>query len=189
VPRSPRYSVQMPANAASGRFSFSANHTTSFFFVSGFGSGAYSAKLLSWTIGSCRCQSARTIRRRVVSGNYRNRPSETQATSATIKFRLSRSVARRSIDRSRRRANPASRSTAASFRTRSRRSRRVRSRGLRDAVSGHRSDRIRGGRSRRIGRVRTPRTLCEQELGRGALDALCASGNLRLRLRIALQRG
>ena len=28
---------------------------------------------------------ARAIRRRVVSGNYRNRPSETQTTSATIK--------------------------------------------------------------------------------------------------------
>ena len=41
--------------------------------------------VLSWTIGSCRCQSARAIRRRVVSGNYRNRPSETQTTSATIK--------------------------------------------------------------------------------------------------------
>ena len=41
--------------------------------------------VLSWTIGSCRCQSARAIRRRVVSGNYRNRASETQTTSATIK--------------------------------------------------------------------------------------------------------
>ena len=41
--------------------------------------------VLSWTIGSCRCQSARAIGRRVVSGNYRNRPSETQTTSATIK--------------------------------------------------------------------------------------------------------
>jgi hypothetical protein len=41
--------------------------------------------VLSWTIRSCRCQSARAIRRRVVSGNYRNRPSETRTTSATIK--------------------------------------------------------------------------------------------------------
>ena len=41
--------------------------------------------VLSWTIGPRRCQSARAIRRRVVSGNYRNRPSETQTTSATIK--------------------------------------------------------------------------------------------------------
>src|ERR1017187_4511050 len=49
VPRSPLNSVQMPANAASGRSSFSANHTTSFFLVSGFGSGAYSAKLLNGT--------------------------------------------------------------------------------------------------------------------------------------------
>src|SRR5258706_827360 len=40
--------------------------------------------VLSGTIGSCRCQSACAIRRRVVSGNYRNRPSETQTTSATI---------------------------------------------------------------------------------------------------------
>jgi hypothetical protein len=32
-----------------GRCSFSANHTTSFFFVSGFGSRAYSAKLLAGT--------------------------------------------------------------------------------------------------------------------------------------------
>jgi hypothetical protein len=39
--------------------------------------------VLSWTIGSCRCQSARAIRRRVVSSNYWNRPSETQTTSAT----------------------------------------------------------------------------------------------------------
>jgi hypothetical protein len=35
--------------ANSGRSSFSANQTTSFFFVSGFGSGAYSAKLLAGT--------------------------------------------------------------------------------------------------------------------------------------------
>src|ERR1700692_780308 len=49
VPRSPLNSVQMPAKAASGRSSFSANQTTSFFFVSGFGSGAYSAKLLNGT--------------------------------------------------------------------------------------------------------------------------------------------
>src|SRR5258705_13835746 len=39
----------MPAKAQSGRSSSSANHTTSFFFVSGFGSGAYSAKLLNGT--------------------------------------------------------------------------------------------------------------------------------------------
>src|SRR5260370_12001960 len=39
----------MPAKANSGRSSLSANHTTSFFFVSGFGSGAYSAKLLAGT--------------------------------------------------------------------------------------------------------------------------------------------
>ncbi len=37
------------AKALSGRSSLSANHTTSFFFVSGFGSGAYSAKLLNGT--------------------------------------------------------------------------------------------------------------------------------------------
>jgi hypothetical protein len=41
--------------------------------------------VLSCAIGSCRGQSARAIRRRVVSGNYRSRPSETQTTSATIK--------------------------------------------------------------------------------------------------------
>src|ERR1700761_2602020 len=46
VPRSPLNVVQMPANAVSGRSPFNANQTTSFFFVSGFGSGAYSAKLL-----------------------------------------------------------------------------------------------------------------------------------------------
>src|SRR4029077_3155675 len=39
----------MPAKANSGRSSLRANHTTSFFFVSGFGSGAYSAKLLAGT--------------------------------------------------------------------------------------------------------------------------------------------
>jgi hypothetical protein len=39
----------MPAKANSGRSSLSANQTTSFFFVSGFGSGAYSAKLLAGT--------------------------------------------------------------------------------------------------------------------------------------------
>ena len=49
VPRSPLNSVQMPAKAVSGLSSLSANHTTSFFFVSGFGSGAYSAKLLNGT--------------------------------------------------------------------------------------------------------------------------------------------
>jgi hypothetical protein len=45
----PPYSVQMPAKANSGRSSLSANHTTSFFLVSGLGSGAYSAKLLAGT--------------------------------------------------------------------------------------------------------------------------------------------
>src|ERR1700681_1428040 len=49
VPRSPRNSVQIPAKANSGRSSFRANHTTSFFLVSGFGSGAYSEKLLAGT--------------------------------------------------------------------------------------------------------------------------------------------
>jgi hypothetical protein len=39
VPRSSLNSVQMPAKANRGRFSLSANHTTSFFLVSGFGSG------------------------------------------------------------------------------------------------------------------------------------------------------
>src|SRR6201982_3210239 len=49
VPRSPLNVVQMPAKANSGRSSLSANHTTFFFLVSGFGSGAYSAKLLAGT--------------------------------------------------------------------------------------------------------------------------------------------
>jgi hypothetical protein len=39
----------MPAKAVNGRSSLSANQTTSFFLVSGFGSGAYSAKLLNGT--------------------------------------------------------------------------------------------------------------------------------------------
>src|SRR5258705_9873824 len=39
----------MPAKAASGRSSLSANQSTSFFLVSGFGSGAYSAKELNGT--------------------------------------------------------------------------------------------------------------------------------------------
>jgi hypothetical protein len=41
--------VELSAKAASGRSSFSANRTTSFFLVTGFGSGAYSAKLLNGT--------------------------------------------------------------------------------------------------------------------------------------------
>ena len=45
---SPLNSVQIPAKANSGRSSFKANQTTSFL-VSGFGSGAYSAKLLAGT--------------------------------------------------------------------------------------------------------------------------------------------
>jgi hypothetical protein len=49
VPRSPSNSVQMRAKANSGRSSSSANQTTSFFLVSGFGSGAYSEKLLAGT--------------------------------------------------------------------------------------------------------------------------------------------
>jgi hypothetical protein len=49
VPRSPLKVVQMPANANGGRFSLDANQTTSFFLVSRFGSGAYSAKLLAGT--------------------------------------------------------------------------------------------------------------------------------------------
>src|ERR1700744_6491409 len=47
VPRSPLNVVQMPAKANRGRLSSRANHTTSFFLVSGFGSGEYSAKLLA----------------------------------------------------------------------------------------------------------------------------------------------
>jgi hypothetical protein len=39
----------MPAKANSGRSSLSANQTTSFLLVCGFGSGAYSAKLLAGT--------------------------------------------------------------------------------------------------------------------------------------------
>jgi hypothetical protein len=39
--------VHMPANANCGRSSISANQTISFFLVTGFGPGAYSAKLLS----------------------------------------------------------------------------------------------------------------------------------------------
>src|SRR6266436_10385402 len=49
VPRSPLNSVQSPPKANSGRSSLSANQTTSFFLVSGFGSSAYSAKLLAGT--------------------------------------------------------------------------------------------------------------------------------------------
>jgi hypothetical protein len=49
VTRSPLNSVQIPPNANRGRSSFSANHTTSFLPVAGFGSGAYSAKLLAGT--------------------------------------------------------------------------------------------------------------------------------------------
>src|SRR3981189_1591328 len=49
VPLSPLNSVQMPANANGGRSSFRPNHTTSFFLVSGFVSGAYSAKLFAGT--------------------------------------------------------------------------------------------------------------------------------------------
>jgi hypothetical protein len=48
VPRSPLYPV--PAKANSGRSSLSANQTTSFFLVSGFGFGAYSAKLLRMVV-------------------------------------------------------------------------------------------------------------------------------------------
>ena len=49
VPRSPRYSVQIPAKANSGRSSFSANQTTSFLPVAGLASGAYSEKLFAGT--------------------------------------------------------------------------------------------------------------------------------------------
>ena len=49
VPRSPLNSVQMPAKAVSGGSPFRANQTMSFFLVSGFGSGAYSAKLFAGT--------------------------------------------------------------------------------------------------------------------------------------------
>ena len=49
VSRSPLNSVQSPPKANIGQPSLSANHTTSFFLVSGFDSGAYSAKLLAGT--------------------------------------------------------------------------------------------------------------------------------------------
>ena len=45
--------------------------------------------VLSWTIRSRRCQSARAIRCCLVSGNYRNKPSETQTKSATLVGRAS----------------------------------------------------------------------------------------------------
>jgi hypothetical protein len=48
-PRSPLNLVQMPANENSGRSSPGADHSTSFFLVPRFGSGAYSAKLLAGT--------------------------------------------------------------------------------------------------------------------------------------------
>src|SRR4029077_10731971 len=54
--------------------------------------------VLSCAIGSCRCQSAHAIRRRVVSGNYRNRPSETQTTSATIKAQTIPARDRKNLD-------------------------------------------------------------------------------------------
>src|SRR5215471_16365689 len=41
--------VHIPAKANRGRLSSSANQTTSFFLVSGLGSGAYSAKLFAGT--------------------------------------------------------------------------------------------------------------------------------------------
>lgn len=45
----------------------------------------WSKSVLSRAIGSCCRQSARAIRRRTISGHYRNRPSETQAASTTTK--------------------------------------------------------------------------------------------------------
>jgi hypothetical protein len=42
--------VHIPAKANNGRSSLSANQTTSLFLVTGFGSGAYSAKLLAGTL-------------------------------------------------------------------------------------------------------------------------------------------
>src|SRR5690349_14071110 len=49
VPRAPLKVVQIPPKVNSGRLSPSANQTTSFFFVTGSGSGAYSAKLFAGT--------------------------------------------------------------------------------------------------------------------------------------------
>jgi hypothetical protein len=49
VPRSPLNSVQMPREAGQRPIIIDRNQTTSFFLVSGFGSGAYSAKLLNGT--------------------------------------------------------------------------------------------------------------------------------------------
>ena len=59
--------------------------------------------VLSCAIGSCCRQSERAIRRRVVSGNYRNRPPETQTTSATTK---AQTIAARDRNRLRSRAPP-----------------------------------------------------------------------------------
>src|ERR1700721_1508944 len=74
VPRSPLNSVQMPANAVSARSSLSANQTTSFFLVSGFGSGAYSAKLLNgpkhgfWGLSHARQCGDDVLRMLVIGG-------------------------------------------------------------------------------------------------------------------------
>jgi hypothetical protein len=62
-----------------------------------------SKSVLLCAIGSCRCQSARAIRCRMVSGNYRNRPSETQTTSATIR---AQTIPARGAEKRRSRASP-----------------------------------------------------------------------------------
>src|SRR3984885_4505814 len=73
VPRSPLNSVQIPAKANRGRSSFKPNQTTSFLPVAGFGSGAYSAKLLAGTRQrfsglSQPCQCSEVVLRILVTG-------------------------------------------------------------------------------------------------------------------------
>ena len=76
VLRSPLNSVQMPAKASSARSSLSANHTTSFFFVPAFGSGADSAKLLAGTKASVlRLEPSAPMRRRRVADVGDRRPA------------------------------------------------------------------------------------------------------------------
>src|SRR3954451_16858510 len=65
----------MPAKAVSGRSSLTANQTTSFFLVSGFGSGAYSANELNGTRQrssalSQRRQCGEVVVRIFVTGGY-----------------------------------------------------------------------------------------------------------------------
>src|SRR6266581_6120361 len=89
VPRSPLNSVQIPANANGGRSSLSANHTTSFFLVSGF------AEIRYETTVSMASESVRRLQAGLQSFLSMSRIDARRKKAKAFRLRHSQSFAKR----------------------------------------------------------------------------------------------